>query len=476
LILATPLGEQQENKMKPQFQHYAKWVALLLIPILVGTGCDGLIGPASSSPTAPSTETYLTAIKEVVERHRQNNSTKTLKQDEKVDIQVNDQVAVKDKGRGLLEFPDHLQVEILPGSELELGAAYLEEGGSIFVSLLQTFGHSHPKLQQEAHQRVEVVTDYAVIRATGTDFLVCHAPELTCLVTLEGETEVEAQGQVVTIKGGEATYILPGQPPKLPICADPEEVRRWLDQKRSGADVEPLGALVAGWPDQGCSASPSAVPSLEGMVNIAAGRYQIGSPQPDEFHLPAQEINLAEFWIDRYEVTNAAYKQFLAASGQPQPAHWLERNFPAGQDNHPATGLTWDQAEAYCRWANKRLPTEIEWEVAARGPGPEPPLYPWGSDPEAGGQVSDLPLTGTHPVGSKSFNKSLFEVYDMAGNVWEWVGEPFGPVLDGYKILRGGRNGWLKDMAYRQQAEPSAEFFVPVAGFRCAADRLEEGQ
>jgi formylglycine-generating enzyme required for sulfatase activity len=68
------------------------------------------------------------------------------------------------------------------------------------------------------------------------------------------------------------------------------------------------------------------------------------------------------------------------------------------------------------------------------------------------------------------FNKSAFGVYDMAGNVWEWVGEPYAPVPDGYKALRGGRHGLLKDMAYRQPVEPNDNSFLPFTGFRCAAD------
>ena len=100
-------------------------------------------------------------------------------------------------------------------------------------------------------------------------------------------------------------------------------------------------------------------------------------------------------------------------------------------------------------------------------------MFPWGNDPGAAGKISELPQTDTYEVGTFDFNKSLFGVYDMAGNVWEWVGDPYYPVPEGNKILRGGRYGLIQDMAYRQPAEPNSERFVPLAGFRCAADQVQ---
>ena len=110
--------------------------------------------------------------------------------------------------------------------------------------------------------------------------------------------------------------------------------------------------------------------------------------------------------------------------------------------------------------------------MAARGPSANPPPYPWGHDPTAGGQFDALPLTGTYDVGSALFNKSAFGVYDMAGTVWQWVDAPYAPVTSGDKILRGGRHGLLEDMAYRQPAQPADRRFRRVAGARCAADRV----
>ena len=157
----------------------------------------------------------------------------------------------------------------------------------------------------------------------------------------------------------------------------------------------------------------------------------------------------------------------MSETGHSQPMSW------PGGEKHPVRGVDWEEAAAYCAWSHKRLPTEAEWEVAARGPGLNPPLFPWGNDPGAGGKVSYFPQTDTYEVGTFTFNKSPFGVYDMAGNVWEWVGDPYYPVPAGYRILRGGRYGFIQDMAYRQPAEPNSERFVPLAGFRCAADQIQ---
>jgi formylglycine-generating enzyme required for sulfatase activity len=475
---------------KQRFQRHFRWIALLLVSILIGAGCvgPGAAGPTTAQPTASPIGADLTALKMIVKRLRAGHVLE-LREGDSVDIQVDDQISVEEMGRGRLRFRD-LVVEVFRDTQIRLDDAKLQEGGFILVRFLQVLGHTRTELNERANTLVKIETDYATITAidSGTEVLVCHGEALTCMATLKGKAEVEAQGQVVTVRAGEATYVFPGEPPEEPTCVDPEEARRWLDRKRGTEAIEPFGALVIQWSETPpCPTTPlpppiaepvetlpsptapsvTPLPSGEGMVRIEGGQYEIGRAKPDDYHISSRKIEVAGFWIDQYEVSNAQYQVFLGETGHPLPASW------PGEENHPVKGVTWDQAAAYCAWANKRLPTEAEWEIAARGPGPEPPLYPWGPDPFGGGQTDELPLTDTYAVGSKPFNKSPFEVYDMAGNVWEWVGEPYDSVPDGYQILRGGRHGLLRDMAYRQPAEPTDQRFVRAAGFRCAADRTE---
>ena len=207
------------------------------------------------------------------------------------------------------------------------------------------------------------------------------------------------------------------------------------------------------------------LPVTGAMVKVDAGTYRVGHDTPGGYYAPAQSIDVKQFWIDQYEVTNAQYTAFLAANGGTPPTSWADGKAPAGQNDFPVEGVTWNQAAAFCQWAGKRLPSEAEWEAAARGP--KGLLYPWGDDERA----VTLPDDRTYAVGTIPGNHSAFGVFDMAGNVWEWVGDTYAPVLDGEKVLRGGGYGLLKDMAYRLHRDPNVRTFFATAGIRCAADQ-----
>lgn len=215
---------------------------------------------------------------------------------------------------------------------------------------------------------------------------------------------------------------------------------------------------------------PSEAPDLPDgtdMVEIPSGAYEVGSASADDYHVASIKILLDGFWMDRYPITNAQYQIYLTETGKGAMDI-------SGKENHPARGVAWEQAVAYCNWAKKRLPTEAEWETAGRGPGVSPQLYPWGNDPTAGGKTFDLPDQDTYPVGAQPFNESMFGVFDMVGNIWEWVGEPYSSAPDGYRILRGGRFGLpINDLAYRLAVAPDDTRYLQYTGFRCAADQVK---
>jgi serine/threonine protein kinase len=243
----------------------------------------------------------------------------------------------------------------------------------------------------------------------------------------------------------------------------------WLLSARSNGP-QPTETLNPIAPITSSSPLPSEIPDLpaaQGMVEVKAGSYEVGFSPADDNHIAPITVPLNRFWIDQYQVTNTQYQRYITETGAPPPEIW------PGEADHPVIGVTWDQALAYCQWTHKRLPTEAEWEAAGRGPGRSPQLYPWGNDVTADGQALKMPDSDTYPVGTLSFNQSPFGVFDMVGNVWEWVGDPYATGQTGVKFLRGGRYGLpINDLAYRLAVAPGDTRYIKFAGFRCAADQV----
>lgn len=204
-----------------------------------------------------------------------------------------------------------------------------------------------------------------------------------------------------------------------------------------------------------------ALPSSNRMVQVPADTYQVGKDPATTNQSAVQSISLPAFWIDQYQVTNTEFQQSVP--------EWA---IPPGKENHPVMGVSWDQANAYCTSLSKRLPKEAEWEAAGRGPGENPPLYPWGEDATDGGNTFDLP-NDTYEVGTKDFNVSPLNVYDLLYNVYEWVGEPYASLEPGNHILRSARYSTPYDLAFRLEVSPDDTQDVQYAGFRCAADQVQ---
>lgn len=235
------------------------------------------------------------------------------------------------------------------------------------------------------------------------------------------------------------------------------------------------------------------------MLYVPAATFEMGSPGAEKGN-PLHLVSLDSYWIDRTEVTNRAFAAFLNSHQNLTPVSaaqwfdpWLENGrllftdgawtVVEGYEDHPVAAVNWPGAQAYCQWAGARLPTEAEWELAARGPG--------GSADPAGGLITceqaNVCGSETAPVGSFPADVSLYGVMDLNGNVMEWVSDwfypyyfesevthnPKGPLYGVNKVLRGGF--YLSAFPANDRQETSPSFTGPNAGFRCAISAHEPG-
>ncbi len=263
------------------------------------------------------------------------------------------------------------------------------------------------------------------------------------------------------------------------------------------------------------------------MAFVPAGEFFMGSSQGENGESderPQRKIFVSAFWMDLYEVTNQQYRQFIHETGHAQPTHdnpalrlWTNNAPVPGSESHPVVNVSWYDAVAFCQWAGKRLPTEAEWEKAARGT--DARRYPWGNDwnftlsnsasfwagrtiefrnledwqkfwlkGEGSEIVQDRGVKGqvlTLPVGTYPHGISPYGLFDVTGNVSEWVADwydpyyylkgppsdPEGPEHGILKSIRGG--SWLKPasslrLTYRDYGQPDSR--LSGAGFRCAED------
>ena len=227
------------------------------------------------------------------------------------------------------------------------------------------------------------------------------------------------------------------------------------------------------------------VPVPDGMVVIPAGEFWMGAEDGLPDMRPMHRVYLSTYWLDQHEVTNRQYRLCLESGGCALPKDHSAYE-DATRADHPVTNVTWTQARNYCAWRGKRLPTEAEWEKAARGI--DARLYPWGNSDEmvkARSRPSEPAKNGTVPVGSIEFARSPYGVADLVMNASEWVNDwyaedfyrsspgrdPQGPARGSFKVLRGGEPGDRPlELRASYRGWDDMSYWGPSVGFRCAQD------
>jgi formylglycine-generating enzyme required for sulfatase activity len=280
------------------------------------------------------------------------------------------------------------------------------------------------------------------------------------------------------------------QPEGDPIASVADQVHRIAQTRRraklktAAATLVIAGSVCAGAYAYWIFRDPAVATDGAPAVFVPAGNFLMG----DDVDSPARHVYLDSFYIDKHEVTVARYAVFLKTTGGARPPDRWEESNPDEVGTFPVVGVDWHDAEAYCRWAGKRLPTESEWEKAARGT--DGRRYPWGNDePNLAlanfGKSAPGPYQGgLAPVDGRAAVKSAYGAQDLAGNasewVWDWFADGFargqarnpkGPDAGTARVIRGG--GWYDtperlNSTRRWHASPDTR--ADDVGFRCAKD------
>jgi formylglycine-generating enzyme required for sulfatase activity len=223
------------------------------------------------------------------------------------------------------------------------------------------------------------------------------------------------------------------------------------------------------------------------MVLVPTGEFVMGSDKGDEDEAPAHRVYLNPFYIDKFEVTNGRFAKYVEAIQSEPPWGFADKETPVIHAERPVRWVNWMDAMGYCLWLGKRLPTEAEWEKAARGT--DERMYPWGNDPPTPvhavyglkeGGAETVSVIGNHHMG-----QSPYGVQDLAGNLYEWVMDwyadnfysnspglnPRGPSEGTAKVQRGGsyiNTPYRLRSSFRTKGDPTEQ--DPNVGFRCAQD------
>src|SRR6202795_3095161 len=221
-----------------------------------------------------------------------------------------------------------------------------------------------------------------------------------------------------------ANEALPDKPE--PVPAKPAPVK----PRSAGSDTKPVEKMrppANGSPALKATALPHLPSTITGkdgapMVLVPAGEFTMGSEQGDDDEQPVHHVVLDSFYLDTFEVTNGRFAKFVAAIQSEPPWGFADQETPVVHAERPVRWVNWMEALGYCLWAGKRLPTEAEWEKAARGT--DGRTYPWGNDPPTAAHAVFGLKEGDEtvsPIGNRDPGQSPYGVHDLAGNLYEWV-------------------------------------------------------
>ena len=274
------------------------------------------------------------------------------------------------------------------------------------------------------------------------------------------------------------------------LLVKPKSVPEPAKPHRASSEGKPLGKRHPGAIPKPPSAPPLPAELIghdgASMALIPAGEFTMGSDKGDDDEQPIHRVFLDSYYLDKFEVTNGQFAKFVEAIHSEPPWGFADQETPVVHADRPVRWVNWMDAIGYCLWAGKRLPTEAEWEKAARGT--DSRVYPWGNDPPTPAHaVFGLKEGGetVSPIGNRDHGKSPYDVHDLAGNLYEWVTDwyddtfytkmpavnPRGPAEGTAKVQRGGsyiNTPYRLRSSFRTKGDPTEH--EPNVGFRCAQD------
>ncbi len=253
------------------------------------------------------------------------------------------------------------------------------------------------------------------------------------------------------------------------------EHARLLEERLRSIEAAKVPARPARTQQVDAPGTISEVADVNPMMKVDQGFFSCGEDEGKDVDSPRREVQVDAFWVDIYPVTNHQYARFVAETGRVPPKHWEGDRPPGEIANHPVVWVSWQDAVEFAAWAGKRLPTPIEWQKTARGT--DSRQFPWGDIPDPRRcNCKEIGIGSTTAVGAYKNGVSPYDVYDMAGNVAEWVFGKFnvhGP-SDVGQVIRAVCGGSWRDSIMRSRCASRRGYRdggrAPYVGFRCARD------